>query len=45
VRPGGDPALPVAPGGGVIVSNSSVHEVIPKPDYLAYAMSKAGLGT
>jgi len=32
------------PGGGAIVNNSSVHEVIPKPDYLAYAMSKAGLG-
>ncbi len=32
------------PGGGVIVNTSSVHEVIPKPDYLAYAMSKAGLG-
>ena len=32
------------PGGGAIVNNSSVHEVIPKPNYLAYAMSKAGLG-
>jgi glucose 1-dehydrogenase len=32
------------PGGGAIVNNSSVHQVIPKPDYLAYAMSKAGLG-
>jgi glucose 1-dehydrogenase len=32
------------PGGGVIINNSSVHEIIPKPDYLAYAMSKAGLG-
>ncbi|HEY8382039.1 MAG TPA: glucose 1-dehydrogenase [Microvirga sp.] len=32
------------PGGGVIVNTSSVHEVIPKPGYLAYSMSKGGLG-
>jgi glucose 1-dehydrogenase len=32
------------PGGGVIVNTSSVHEVIPKPGFLAYAMSKGGLG-
>ena len=32
------------PGGGVIVNTSSVHETIPKPGYLAYAMSKSGLG-
>jgi glucose 1-dehydrogenase len=32
------------PGGGVIVNTSSAHEVIPKPGYLAYAMSKGGLG-
>jgi glucose 1-dehydrogenase len=32
------------PGGGVILNTSSVHEVIPKPGYAAYAMSKAGLG-
>lgn len=32
------------PGGGVIVNTSSVHEIIPKPGYLAYAMAKGGLG-
>lgn len=32
------------PGGGVIVNTSSVHELIPKPGYLAYAMAKSGLG-
>jgi glucose 1-dehydrogenase len=32
------------PRGGVIVNTSSVHETIPKPGYLAYAMSKGGLG-
>ncbi len=32
------------PGGGVVINNTSVHEIIPKPDYAAYAMSKAGLG-
>lgn len=31
------------PGGGVIVNNSSVHEIIPKPKYLSYAVSKSGL--
>jgi glucose 1-dehydrogenase len=30
--------------GGVIVNNSSVHEIIPKPKYLPYSMSKGGLG-
>ncbi len=30
-------------GGGVIVNNSSVHEIIPKPKYLSYSISKAGL--
>lgn len=29
---------------GVIISTTSVHEMIPKPGYLAYAASKAGLG-
>ncbi|KAB0264431.1 SDR family oxidoreductase [Microvirga brassicacearum] len=29
---------------GVIINTSSVHEVIPKPGYLAYSMSKGGLG-
>ncbi len=31
------------PGGGVIVNNTSVHEIIPKPDYLPYSISKSGL--
>jgi glucose 1-dehydrogenase len=30
-------------GGGVILNNSSVHEVIPKPKYLSYSMSKGGM--
>jgi glucose 1-dehydrogenase len=28
------------PGGGVILNNSSVHEIIPKPKYLSYSISK-----
>ncbi len=32
------------PGGGVIINTSSVHEIVPKPGYLAYSMSKGGLG-
>lgn len=28
---------------GVIINNSSVHEVIPRPGYLAYTMSKGGM--
>jgi glucose 1-dehydrogenase len=32
------------PGGGSIVFTSSVHEIIPKPGFLAYAMSKGGMG-
>ena len=31
------------PGGGVIVSNSSVHEIIPKPLYAPYSISKGGM--
>jgi glucose 1-dehydrogenase len=31
------------PGGGVILNNSSVHELIPKPKYLSYSVSKGGL--
>ena len=31
-------------GGGVIVNNSSVHQIIPKPIYLPYSISKAGIG-
>ncbi len=30
-------------GGGVILNNSSVHEIIPKPKYLSYSISKGGL--
>ena len=30
-------------GGGVILNNSSVHEIIPKPKYLPYSVSKGGL--
>jgi glucose 1-dehydrogenase len=32
------------PGGGVIVNDSSVHQIIPKPDYLGYSISKGGMG-
>lgn len=28
---------------GVIINNSSVHEIIPRPGYLAYAVSKGGM--
>jgi glucose 1-dehydrogenase len=31
-------------GGGVIINTSSVHEVVPKPGFLAYSISKGGLG-
>lgn len=31
-------------GGGVIINNSSVHQIIPKPHYAPYAISKAGMG-
>ena len=29
--------------GGVILSNSSVHQIIPKPKYVSYSISKGGL--
>lgn len=29
--------------GGVVLNNSSVHEIIPKPKYLPYSVSKGGL--
>jgi glucose 1-dehydrogenase len=32
------------PGGGVILSNSSVHQIIPKPDFVAYSLSKGAMG-
>jgi glucose 1-dehydrogenase len=31
------------PGGGVIINCSSVHEIIPKPGFIAYSISKGGL--
>ena len=31
------------PGGGVIVNCSSAHEIIPKPGFIAYSISKGGL--
>ena len=31
-------------GSGVILMNSSNHEIIPKPNFIAYATSKSGLG-
>lgn len=30
-------------GGGVILNNSSVHEIVPKPKYLPYSISKGGM--
>jgi glucose 1-dehydrogenase len=32
------------PGGGAIINTTSVHEQVPKPGFVAYAMAKAGLG-
>ena len=29
--------------GGVILNNSSVHEIIPKPKYVSYSISKGGM--
>jgi glucose 1-dehydrogenase len=29
--------------GGVILNNSSVHEIIPKPKYLSYSITKGGM--
>ncbi len=29
---------------GIILNNSSVHEVIPKPEYISYSIAKGGLG-
>lgn len=31
-------------GQGVIINTTSVHEIIPKPSFLAYSISKGGLG-
>ena len=32
------------PGGGTIINTTSVHEIVPKPGYAAYSVSKGGLG-
>lgn len=32
------------PGGGVVLNCSSVHQIIPKPGYLAYSLSKGAMG-
>jgi glucose 1-dehydrogenase len=32
------------PGGGVILNCSSVHQLIPKPGFIAYSISKGGMG-
>jgi glucose 1-dehydrogenase len=32
------------PGGGTIINCSSVHQMIPKPGFIAYSISKGGLG-
>jgi glucose 1-dehydrogenase len=32
------------PGGGVVLNCSSVHQLIPKPSYVAYSVSKGGIG-
>jgi glucose 1-dehydrogenase len=32
------------PGGGGVLNCTSVHEIVPKPGYLSYAVSKGGLG-
>lgn len=34
---------PQGPKGGVILNNSSVHEIIPKPGYVSYSISKGGM--
>ncbi len=31
-------------GGGVILSNSSVHQIIPKPAFVSYSLSKGAMG-
>jgi glucose 1-dehydrogenase len=34
----------VEQGSGIILNNSSNHEMVPKPEFLAYSVSKGGLG-
>ena len=43
VRPRVDPPLPRQRARGSIVNVSSVHQLIPKPDYLGYSASKGGM--
>ncbi|MBX6321866.1 MAG: glucose 1-dehydrogenase [Rhodospirillaceae bacterium] len=32
------------PGGGIILNCSSVHQIVPKPGFLSYSISKGGMG-
>jgi len=32
------------PGGGTVINTSSVHQMVPKPGYLGYSLSKGGIG-
>jgi glucose 1-dehydrogenase len=32
------------PGGGTVINTSSVHQLVPKPGYLGYSLSKGGMG-
>jgi glucose 1-dehydrogenase len=34
----------LAAGGGTVVNISSLHEIVPKPGYLAYSVAKGGVG-
>jgi hypothetical protein len=40
-----NPALDAAASGGAIINVSSVHQVIPKPRFLGYSVSKGGTFT
>ncbi len=31
------------PGGGVVINTSSIHDIVPRPGFLAYAVAKAGI--
>ena len=31
------------PGGGIILNNSSVHQLIPKPEFIGYSVAKGGM--
>ena len=39
----GHPPFPLAERGGAIINTSSVHQIIPKPGFLGYSLSKGGL--